>query len=312
MVPIVRRVARAVALTPLVLATACGGSSAPSPTSPSGAVTATNYSGLWSGAYAYTACEGERHCVLRIGTRVPFTLRLQQSGAHVKGLFTQWEYVVGVEGDVTKDGSLVLTGAAAGASQKDPAGEFRITSLTLQHPESGLAGSSLQYEIRPGYYAADYYTLMRVAGTLDAASRTDLGQLGSFDGRWTGRFVVRSCAPVAGGRYCYPFEQDELGTLDLTLVQSGSTATGTLKGGGGTIPVNGNISGTTITLEGEVVMPASGGGSRVRILRWSATRDGYGALSGAFDFLYEYPADAQPRLGATAQTELWQVVRTVQ
>ena len=292
-----------------VLAAACcscgGGPTVPS-TSPGASLAApTDYSGFWSATFRYTGCEGERHCVLRIGTTQPFTLRLQQNGARVHGVFTTWQYAVDVDGEVLKDGSIVLSGGAPAASDKDDAGAFTVTKVEALADGGGRLSGTLAYEIRPEGSATDYYSQMSVRGSIDTALRSDLQMLASsFDGTWTGRFVVRACDPIGTATRCYPYDEQETTPIEIAL----SGASGTVTIGPARVPVTATPAGSSIVLDGEVVIPQSGGGERIRIRHLTATRDAFGRMSGSFDYASEWPADA-PTFGETAHAELWQVVK---
>lgn len=290
----------------IVACCSCGGgptmpssSSGASPTAPA------DYSGFWSANFRYTSCDGERHCVLRIGTTQPFTLRLQQNGARVRGVFTTWQYAVDVEGDVLKDGSMVLSGGAPAASAKDDEGAFTLTKIEALAEAGGRLAGTVAYEILPEGSAKDYYSHMSVRGTIDTASHSDLQMLASsFDGTWKGRFVVTSCDPIGSAVRCYPYDAQETAPIEIAL----SGAGGTVTIGPARVPVTARPDGSSIALQGEVVIPQSGGGERVRVSNLSATRDAFGRMRGSFDYVSEWPADA-PTFGETAHVELWQVVK---
>ena len=122
----------------------CGADSGPtavptSPSPPGGATTAptpavSNFAGVWQGEYRVTACSGERHCALSIGTARPFTLRLDQSGATVIGVFTG-DVDADVTGTVSASGELVLSGGANAVSRYDSNVEIeRLTTTEAGWP----------------------------------------------------------------------------------------------------------------------------------------------------------------------------------
>ena len=74
-------------LTALVALVACGRSpSGPTTSEPVPVTQAADFSGLWTGSFRLTGCDGDRHCFLLKGTTRPYSLRLQQSGSRVQGL----------------------------------------------------------------------------------------------------------------------------------------------------------------------------------------------------------------------------------
>jgi hypothetical protein len=295
---------RAIFALVVILATsACGGSSeapsiTPSPASPA------SFSGLWQGSLKYTSCDGMRHCFARVASSIPFTLRILQTGARVRALFTISNYAVELNGDVRKDASLELTGSSPLASPANPDFDAAVAvqrfSLTLD-PMAGLVGSVL-YQLHAGRENAEF-NLATLGGDIMNVSRSDLPLFAStFDGTWTGRFVVRSCAPI--GLYCYALRIDELDTLELRLTQNGTDVNGMF----GNVPVTGRVSGRTLTLTGEHLTPSSGGDSLMRITTWNASIDDFGRMSGTFEYVYAFPVPA-PQLGSNARAELWQVVK---
>ena len=83
--------------------------------------------------------------VLVGGTR-EFSVRLQQTGTHLRGLFMQASDVVEIEGDIAADGTAALSGVEPPASAKD--GSASITGMKLGlSPDTGLQGSFV-YETR--------------------------------------------------------------------------------------------------------------------------------------------------------------------
>lgn len=289
----------------LSAAVACGGSPSAPSSSPVGAL--VDFSGLWQGSLKYTQCEGMRHCFARIGTSVPFTLRVVQTAARAHALVTIGTVdapAVELVGDIRQDATLELTGSSPFASPSNPDYDAAVAvqrlSLRLD-PAAGLAGS-VAYQMQAGRENSEFNLAMLGADLMNV-SRSDLAVFASsFDGTWSGRFAVRSCAPI--GPYCYSLHVDELGDVELRLTQNGTQVTGTF----GKVPVTGQVSGRTLTLSGEQRFPGSGGDSLMRITSWTATIDEFGRMLGTFDYLDAWPADA-PTLGSTARAELWQVVK---
>jgi hypothetical protein len=294
-----RRVVLAVILS---VAAACGGSPSEPSSSPSGSP--VDFSGLWQGSLKYTQCEGMRHCFARVGSSVQLSLRVRQTQARVRALLVISGSAVDLSGEVLKDGTVELTGSSPLASPSNPDFDAAVTvqrlSLRLD-PGAGLVGS-VAYRLQAGRENSEF-NLATLGGDMMNVSRSDLAPFAStFDGTWSGRYVVRSCVPI--GRYCYSLEVDDLGDVELRLMQNGTQVTGTF----GTVPVMGEVSGRSLTLSGEQLYPSSGGGRLMRITSWHASIDEFGRMVGTFEYLDAWPADA-PRLGSTARAELWQVVK---
>ena len=293
---------RVVVAVILSVVAACGGSPSAPSSSPSGSP--GDFSGLWQGSLKYTQCEGMRHCFTRIGSSVQFSLRVRQTAARVRALLVIPGFAVDVAGEVLKDGNLELTGSSPLASPSNPDFDAAVTvqrlSLRLD-PAAGLVGNVV-YRLQAGRENSEF-NLATVGGDVMNVRRSDLAIFAStFDGTWSGRYVVRSCVPI--GRYCYSLEVDDLGILELRLTQNGTQVTGTF----GTVPVVGEVSGRSLTLSGEHLSSSSGGSTLMRITSWHASIDDFGRMSGVFEYVYAWPASA-PQLGSTATAELWQVVK---
>jgi hypothetical protein len=296
-----------IAVTLLALAACSRTPSSPStPAAPPPVpVALADFSGLWAGAFRLTSCTGERHCFILIGTQRPFTMRLRQTGAQVRGLFTASGYTADVSGAVLKDGSVELTGSGPAASAQD--GSIRVPGVSLRlTPDRELAGT-IGYETTPNPYGAEFALPASAAGDIVSATRTDLQIFAAtVDGLWRGRSVIRSCVPT--GTYCYPNQKDEVVEVQLSLGRSGDAVSGTFRSGSLSVPVVGRIAGTSITLSGESSSASSGGSSSMRLTSWTGSIDEFGRMTGTFQYEYRYPA-AAPTLGESASAELWQVLK---
>ena len=292
----------------LVLA-ACGGSpTTPSsaPASPSAPAVA-QFAGLWSGSYKVTSCSGERHCVLILGTTRTFGLRLQQNGGHVDGLFITGASAADVSGEVQKDGHVTLKGVDQAITSQDIS---MTAQLELQLTTDGaLSGAILHETTSPPGYDVNVFGPVRITGDVVSTLRSDLTSFAAdIEGTWSGRFVVRSCAPVPSDRYCYPFQEQEVNSVQVTVQRGGSSLTGTMAIGSGRIPLSGTIAGSSFTMSGDTIYPASGGNSLLRVSGFKGSIDGFGRMTGTLVYEEAYPV-AAPRLGESAQLELRQVLK---
>ena len=98
-----------------MLVTSCSGGDGPT-TAPTPPV--PNYQGQWTGDYSITGCSGTgvfavspAFCdTFRVGTVLPLTLTLTQSGSQVTGTANFGNIVMPVSGPVASDGRLLLNG----------------------------------------------------------------------------------------------------------------------------------------------------------------------------------------------------------
>jgi len=287
---------------------ACGRTpSAPSttPSAPLTPVAAADFSGLWTGSFRLTSCAGDRHCGILMGTTRTFTLRLRQSGSQVQGLFTQSIYAADVAGEVLKDGTVLVSGSAPAANTMD--GSMRVTGLALRATPTRALEGTVAYETEPSAPAIGVEFRTTISGDVVSITRSDLQTFAAaVDGTWSGRFAVRSCVPPARSLYCYPYGDQEMVNLELSLTRSGDAVTGTFGSGSNRVPVSGRISGSSISLSGESLV--SGGTTVIRVSAWNGSVDGFGRMRGTFRFDFGYPSGA-PTLGESAAAELWQVVK---
>ena len=124
-----------------MLVTSCGGGEGPtSPTTP-----VPNYQGQWSGDYSITGCSGTgvfaqppTFCdTFRVGTVLPLTLTLTQSGSQVTGTANFGNITMPVSGPVASDGRLLLNGSATIVQ-----GEANLNT-SLQNWGTAMSGTSM-------------------------------------------------------------------------------------------------------------------------------------------------------------------------
>ena len=293
------------------LLAACGGSpsspSQPPASPPPVPLTFADFSGLWTAKYRMTACEWERHCVFYMGTERSFDLRLIQTGSHVHGLYVEDWSATDIDGDVSTDGSLVMSGVTGPVSSRD--GSFRVTEIRLRlGPARDLQGQ-VSYENRLPPQYSEIGLGMKASGEIVAAARSDLATFAAdADGTYRGRFVVRSCTPLSS--YCYPNELDEVPMLTLTLSHDASGATASYQQSGAPFLLRGTLSGRSLLLDGQVTSGTPGFETLQRVTGWRTTIDDFGRIVGTFHYDLLFPMTA-PDLGGGVDCELVQLVKTI-
>lgn len=172
-----------------------------------------------------------------------------------------------------------------------------------------LNGTLLHETTTPLGYDINVFGPVRITGDVVSSVRSDLASFAAvIDGTWSGRFAVRSCSPVLPDPYCYPFQEQEVSFLQLTVQRGGSALTGTLTFGSGRIPVSGAIAGGSFTIGGETLSAASGGDSLLRVTGFKGSIDAFGRMTGTRSYQSGYPV-AAPRIGESAQLELRNVLK---
>jgi hypothetical protein len=254
-------------------AVACDAPLRPSPLPlPSSSTVPAQVAGDWQGEFLVTECTGDQQCTSRLGRPERFELRLERLGVIVQGVFVTAGRGADVVGSISPEGVVTLTGPSPGGGEGIRVDEISVRADTSQ----GLTGR-LRYSV-PG--AAPPAVAAAYAGEVISAVRAAVetrGAVSTAAGRWRGSFVVRTCAP-AGTSECFPFAPNEVRPLELWLAQSESTLNGQLRLGAYAFAVQGAMSGNTFTLHADAGAASPG----VRLLRWSATRDRVGRLSGSF------------------------------
>jgi len=243
------------------------------------ATSPTPFSGVWAGEYRISAMSGGGRPLLA-GTLVPFTLRLEQTGAVLGGNFqtgglqTQ-PVLIDVSGSMDDNGIVSLQGSAPGLGRGDFVGAATLTKFRARlDPTSGLAGD-LEYRLdRTAETPLGFSTVY--AGDIATAQRTGALPPLTFDGTWGGTFVVRDCTGT-----CLPPHVSETSSFRLNLRQSGNSASGLFSGFSVTEPAM-QIG---FRVEGQrLVLDSSASDGRFRIVEWSTERDRFGRMVGTFSY----------------------------
>jgi hypothetical protein len=261
-----------------------GNSTAPSPVSPTpptpiAPTVSANFAGAWRGSYVTTQCQGQRHCFFSLGQSHPFSLRLEQSGSHVRGVF-QAGVAIPVDGEVSNDGELSLTGTRPSPGGYSPA--LELTRFTARLSPTGLAADfsyRMQYADGMMDYIGGNSLVQSIGGTVAGAEHGDTTPVNSFAGQWSGSLFISDCSSV-GWIGCWPEERNREYGFELTLSQSGDRVTGELTTRV-RLQVTGVVNGDTLTLEPAVVEePQSSGSLVTHLQRWEMTRDAVGSVRG--------------------------------
>ena len=289
--------------------TACGHSPAapsdPPAVAPAAPVTFADFSGLWKVQYVVTLCDLDRHCFAVNGTRNEVDVRLVQTGSRVQGLFVDSGNAVDIEGDVSSDGTLIMTGQQQPASRFDVSAS--VTELRFRRVEGALLEGTFLYEIRIPEYSEYPYPGRKVRGEIVSASRSELSTFaGTVDGTYRGRYIVRACAPVS--TYCYPDPLNEVVDLTLTVSQAAGQASAIYERGGTRVPLQGSVTGNTLELAGETATVVSGGSTLDRISAWRSSVDRFGRMTGGFHLDHLFPI-GRPTLGGGVECELVRLVK---
>jgi hypothetical protein len=255
------------------------GPASPTPVAPSPLPPIANYGGAWHGDFTVTQCQGRRHCFASVGRPSPFVLRLEQSGAHVSGVFQAESFAIQVDGEVTIDGELSLQGIQSSPGIYAPTAE--LTRFTARQSATNGFVAELAYRLRypDAMPATENSKEQTIAGTIPAAERGEVTPVNRFDGRWIGKLFISDCA-IEGWTFCYPEERGHEYRYELTLSQTGDRVAGRLNFGGG-FDVAGTVVGDTVTLEPTLREdPQSGGRYFAQLQRWTMTRDSVGQVRG--------------------------------
>jgi hypothetical protein len=296
----------------LLLVAACAKTpsspSEPPASPPPGPITFADFSGLWTVQYRVTDCVSHDCYYGLKGSQRTFDLRLQQTGAEVRGLFVERTYyVTEVSGRVSTDGTLVMTGYAPALNSRDSA--FRITALTVKRGDTLALQGTVSYESTRPTYGEGTPWPDQVTGDILSANRSDLTAFSeNIDGLYVGSFIVRSCTSTS--RYCTPYPRDEISEVRLSVTRAGSAVSGTFQDGGRLVSLSGTVSGQAIDMGGEGLTPQSGGSILNRITNWRGTVDAFGRMSGSFHLDTIWPV-AAPSVSGSSECELVRVVKVV-
>lgn len=257
------------------------------PTAPTASSPAiTNYAGPWHGNFTITQCNGQRHCALTIGQQSPFVLLLQQSGARVDGVFRVGfgSFTIPVEGDVSADGTLTLTGLRPSPGESLP--RIELTRFTARRSDgAGVVGEfSYVAEYPPGSPLAPENSPPQViGGNISSATLGSPVPVSSFAGRWTGSGIITTC--VAGGPLgCYPEDLSPGWGFELTLTQTDDLVAGELRLRQ-RFSVTGTVAGNALTLDPSTTRAIGSSDVTVWSLRsWTMTKDGVGQVRGSVSY----------------------------
>lgn len=292
-------------LAAVLLVTACGRSSSTpaTPAGPTPVPPAAAFSGYWTGTFTYQGCLGS-HCLFVAERTDPFSLRLRQSGTHVRGLFESRGSNIEISGEIHPDGSLQLIGTemTGGSRGAMAAASFNAPDLRLDSV-TGLTGT-MRFEQQFFITTDPRDRMVTVAdGRIVSATHQDLDvYLSDLSGKWKGRYFVRGCADELSRPLCGLFRQDEVELLELSLTVGGGSAVGELVPVATRIPVTGSSRGRSLDLQGTLELAA--GRTIERITGFAGTVDEFGRLKGQFS--YQRLANGG---SANAEVELLQVVK---
>ncbi len=264
----------------LTTASACG--QADAPVSPAPATAFADTTGIWSVRYRVLECGStESFCPGVLGTIEDVTLRLEQRGGEIAGLFTAAPgsltraVVVPLSGRMIDAGAIQLSGTSPGAGL-DPI-DWQVRTMELRY--DGSAGLTGTFE----FVASGVPYHLRVRGEIVSAARRPLEREG-FSGEWGGRYLVTGCS-VSVGQHCQPDRVGWAESFTLSLTETAGTVHGLMRSTLGDIEVSGTVSGSRIQLAG--ARSTSGATVRIAIVRWDAHRDQFGGLHGSFVYSYE-------------------------
>jgi hypothetical protein len=114
-----------------------------------------------------------------------------------------------------------------------------------------------------------------------------------FTGHWVGTYIVRHCVPVGWSSCAAAEQENQLYQMDLVLMQTGTSVSGSLTIDAGVPPTPMNVTGTAsqnaLTLTGTWIDPFINRvySDRLRLTGWATNRDASGRLQGTFGFVYE-------------------------
>jgi len=279
----------------IVLTVGCGRNATPTSPSPTGFPAPTSppivsFAGAWHGTFTLIACAGRAFCHLQLGNAQAFSLRVDQTGADVSGVFHTDAWEIPVTGTVASTGELTLSGFRPAPGVFSASAELK--NFTARRREE-LLDVELTYELRyPDSYPLRFGT-SRVQSF--SGKGTDIRRGGevipsSFTGTWVGSTITRDCSP-ANRPGCWPEELGGEGRYRLIVEQVGSRVFGIL-GEVQPLEVTGTVSGDTLSLDELTTEKPEGSGRSVfRLNRWTVTRDRVGNLTGNFESAREthYP-----------------------
>jgi len=243
------------------LAVACGASTPVTPSAAAAAAAGSSaFVGTWVPNIAIDSCTGSHACIALDSTW--FVLRLAAEGSRIRGSGYVGGTSMDVDGSVDPTGDLVITSPSTSA--------FSLDELRLRTGSTGLTGT-LRYRSEP----------MTVQGHITSARRGPLEptQLNA-QGTWQGNSVVRSCTFI--GLTACPLPNR---IFRLSLAQSGATVSGNLDldfTERFRIPVRGQLTASTLTLEGTASRLDFGNTLQLRLIAWTSHTDAFGRMTGTY------------------------------
>lgn len=277
-----RSLALLVALAAVAAGTACNSQpvTAPSPVSPSAGVVASDplaaYVGTWQGDALVTACSGggRRYSCVPVGATSRFTLQLAGSSAGLIGRWGSMDLV----GTLGADGRVTLSGGEQPVTYELSHGE--VESMWIRLGETGTLEGEVSVIGYPPSAIRESTSPVRSTQKLSGGTRHPEPLVAPFTGTFTGWFEE-----IFSGR---TFFTDPVRDLSFSLVQNGSSVTGTMTMTFmGTIPLTGRVDGDTAVITGEV----DHYGVMVRVVEFTA-RSELGRLNGTYRL--EFP-NARPQ-----------------
>jgi hypothetical protein len=242
-----------------------------------------NYAGSWHGTFSITQCAGRRHCVLSMGQQAPFSLLLQQTGARVDGVFHAEAFAIPVEGEVSAEGELRLTGRRASPGWYLPT--IELTRFTARRDDTIGLVAELSYglEYPPGTPPSVNAAQQTIGGRIVSASLGAPTTRNSFAGRWVGKVLINECS-AEGWLFCYPEDRGEEWGYELTLTQAGDRVAGQLHIKE-RVNVTGTVSGDTLTLDPATEQhPTSSATALWHLRSWTMRKDSVGQVRGSMAY----------------------------
>jgi hypothetical protein len=243
----------------------------------------TNYAGSWQGNFSITQCAGRRHCHASMGRQSPFSLLLQQTGARVDGVFNAEGFAIPVEGEVSAEGGLTLTGRRVSPGWYVPT--IELTQFTARRSDTTGLVAELVYRLEypEGTPPSVNWPQQTIGGSIVSAALGAPTPRNSFAGRWIGRLLITDCSTV-GWSSCYPEDRGEEWAYELTLTQTGDRVAGELYVRE-RINVTGTVSGDTLRLDPATEQhPVSSATSAWHLRSWTMTKDAVGQVRGSMAY----------------------------
>ncbi len=222
------------------------------------------------------SCTPGNDCLVNAGALLAFTLRTITSGQTIAGVLSieRVQGPIPVSAALEQDGSARFSGALTNGPQGSGGPLVTVTSLHVRaDAAAGLTGTLSMTQPYGGRRIA-------ITGTVLSASMRPFtfSEGREFQGTWAGYAFVSDCAGD-----CWFMSAGSGFDLTLRLTQIGSAVSGELLD----IPVTGQVSAGTLTLDGEMHRGLDRFGTGIterRLESFTASVDGLGRMSGQFRF----------------------------